>query len=343
MDFDNCNYVINNAQQLIRLLLGQANTDNSCNENGCIEQNDLSFYTVQAFNKNYPSYDQLDPFVENGQKILYYQVLPIKIKLLEGIDINETVNQEPVQIKLVQKNIPKYFFGGKDIRYKFQNEVTDDDYDRSQGEVNVQPVIKEKTYQFSSLTSTLPFFKSKFFLSFISNNFDNIKAQSISDYFVPPKILDNSVFVYHAQKLGNTYRVFRGAEGIVLPIVALGFTYPLFSLFFAIPTYILCANAFIYEASRRLVIRMDILPHLEMVSIQRVGSFGILYSKLHRIQDLEYVPFESVEKEENYLWAIGGHGVDNHLIFRDKITNEFLYFDKTGVWDAKGLDHPLLN
>jgi len=47
--------------------------------------------------------------------------------------------------------------------------------------------------------------------------------------------------------------------------------------------------------SRRLVVRMDILPHLEMISVQRVGAFGVLYTKLHRIQDLEYVPFETVK------------------------------------------------
>ena len=40
---------------------------------------------------------------------------------------------------------------------------------------------------------------------------------------------------------------------------------------------------------------MDILPHLEMISVQRVGAFGVIYSKLYRIQDLEYVPFEAIK------------------------------------------------
>ena len=48
-------------------------------------------------------------------------------------------------------------------------------------------------------------------------------------------------------------------------------------------------------------------------------------------------------QSENYLWAIGGHGVDNKLIFKDKASGEFFYFDRTGIWDAKGLDHALLN
>jgi len=53
--------------------------------------------------------------------------------------------------------------------------------------------------------------------------------------------------------------------------------------------------------SRRLVVRMDILPHLEMISVQRVGAFGVLYTKLIRIQDLEYVPFETVKDNGNQL------------------------------------------
>jgi len=46
---------------------------------------------------------------------------------------------------------------------------------------------------------------------------------------------------------------------------------------------------------------MDILPHLEMISVQRVGAFGVLYTKLIRIQDLEYVPFETVKDNGNQL------------------------------------------
>ena len=34
---------------------------------------------------------------------------------------------------------------------------------------------------------------------------------------------------------------------------------------------------------------MDLLPHLEMVQIQKVSAFGTVYSKLIRIDDLEKV------------------------------------------------------
>jgi hypothetical protein len=42
---------------------------------------------------------------------------------------------------------------------------------------------------------------------------------------------------------------------------------------------------------------MDLLPHLEMVNIQRVGAFGRVYNKLIRIQDLEKVDYEELSEK----------------------------------------------
>jgi hypothetical protein len=58
---------------------------------------------------------------------------------------------------------------------------------------------------------------------------------------------------------------------------------PLFSVPFIGIAYVWWLNAYIYEASRRAVVRMDILPHLEMVSVQRHGSFGRVFNTLHKI------------------------------------------------------------
>lgn len=49
--------------------------------------------------------------------------------------------------------------------------------------------------------------------------------------------------------------------------------------------------------SRRFVVRMDILPHLEMVNMQKVGAFGKIYNKLVRIKDLEKVPYEELAEK----------------------------------------------
>lgn len=53
--------------------------------------------------------------------------------------------------------------------------------------------------------------------------------------------------------------------------------------------------------SRRLVVRMDLLPHLEMVNMQKVGAFGQIYNKLVRVQDLEKVPFEELFAKGNNI------------------------------------------
>lgn len=42
---------------------------------------------------------------------------------------------------------------------------------------------------------------------------------------------------------------------------------------------------------------MDILPHLEMVNMQKVGAFGKIYNKLVRIKDLEKVPYEELSEK----------------------------------------------
>ena len=102
-------------------------------------------------------------------------------------------------------------------------------------------------------------------------------------------------------------------------------------------------QAIFYEFSRRLVTRMDLLPHLESVSVQRIGLFGHVYNKIYRTQDLEYVRYEDVFDSENYFYSIIGHAFNRDLIFRDKQTGDYLLFDVKGYWDKEGLEHPLLN
>ena len=52
-------------------------------------------------------------------------------------------------------------------------------------------------------------------------------------------------------------------------------------------------NAYFYELSRTMVVRMDILPHLEMISMQKIGPFGGMYNKLVKISDLEKLDYET--------------------------------------------------
>jgi len=47
---------------------------------------------------------------------------------------------------------------------------------------------------------------------------------------------------------------------------------------------------------------MDLLPHLEMIQIQKTTYFGQVYSKLIRIDDLEKVDYEELSEK-------GKHGI----------------------------------
>jgi hypothetical protein len=42
-----------------------------------------------------------------------------------------------------------------------------------------------------------------------------------------------------------------------------------------------------------MVVRMDILPHIEMISMQKIGPFGGMYNKLVKISDLEKLDYET--------------------------------------------------
>jgi len=50
-----------------------------------------------------------------------------------------------------------------------------------------------------------------------------------------------------------------------------------------------------------MVVRMDILPHLEMVSFQKVGPFGSVYNKLVKINDLEKLDYNQEKEKGNQI------------------------------------------
>lgn len=102
--------------------------------------------------------------------------------------------------------------------------------------------------------------------------------------------------------MSHNVRSCRGFELFAFPAALLTFTYPVYAAFFAGAAYVLWSRAYFYEMSRRLVTRLDILPDLEMISVERVAPFGVLHNKLIKISDLEYVPYSALESE-NWFWA----------------------------------------
>ena len=47
----------------------------------------------------------------------------------------------------------------------------------------------------------------------------------------------------------------------------------------------------VHELSKKLVIRMDILPHIESIAIQKVGFGGCVSTSIVPVNDLEYTTY----------------------------------------------------
>ena len=62
------------------------------------------------------------------------------------------------------------------------------------------------------------------------------------------------------------FRSIRSYEPVIFISVLLFTKNPLYSVPFAAFWYTIWGNAYLYEAMRRNVVRMDIMPHLEMIS-----------------------------------------------------------------------------
>ena len=98
----------------------------------------------------------------------------------------------------------------------------------------------------------------------------------------------------------------------------------------------------VYKPSGIAVVRMDHLPHLDSVSITKIGLFGNLYNDIYRIDDLErqdinvnYSMFEGLFKARK--------NIEPMYSYRHRKTNELFYFEKNGTWNYQGLSHPNLN
>lgn len=205
------------------------------------------------------------------------------------------------------------------------------------------PTKRESTFALHNIVSKLPLTRGKGFVEFLANNFGDAKSESNTERFIPPQVHENSVFLYQSKDLANAVRKLRATEIAAAFFVGAVMHQPLF----VIPTfaayYFIHGNALYFELSRRLVTRMDLLPHLEMIQVQKVSVFGIVYSKLIRIDDLEKVEFEEDDQKYNYFWYLNKTNVDPQMIFRVKSTGEYLCFDRDGFWDWKGISHDLLN
>ena len=45
---------------------------------------------------------------------------------------------------------------------------------------------------------------------------------------------------------------------------------------------------------------------------------------------------------ESSIW-FNREGFDREILYEHKVTGERFYFDKNGIWNQEGIEHPLIN
>jgi hypothetical protein len=87
----------------------------------------------------------------------------------------------------------------------------------------------------------------------------------------------------------NAYRMLRAAELPVAAWTLFFMTMPLYKFSLFGLCYFIFLKGMLWEATFRTAVRLDYLPNLEMVSVTKVGPFGILYNTLWKTTDFERI------------------------------------------------------
>ena len=88
--------------------------------------------------------------------------------------------------------------------------------------------------------------------------------------------------------------------------------------------------------------RMDYLPHLDSVSVTKIGLFGCLYNQIHRVDDLEKQDFDADYQRFENMFRINPE-FEPTFSYKHRKTGELFYFERNGVWNWQGVSHPNLD
>lgn len=197
-----------------------------------------------------------------------------------------------------------------------------------------------KKWTLTEILRTLPTSKGQTLIKMLAKQTTWLDTERpVSEVYNPPKIHENSVFLYQSEKLGGSLLKARRLEAPLYAGLVLAF--PSFALSISLfgTIYLLLSRASHYELGNRLVLRMDLLPHLESIAFQKIGPFGVTLTKIVRLSDLEKI--EPNFSEENAFWGYN-IALDRDLVYRDNSTGELFVFDSNGLWSWEGISHKLL-
>lgn len=66
-------------------------------------------------------------------------------------------------------------------------------------------------------------------MKFLATSFSTREAEPVSDTYYPPRLTDNSVFIYQSNHLGNLQRLLRSGDYFWVAFFLAGTSYPVFS------------------------------------------------------------------------------------------------------------------
>ncbi|OMJ71764.1 hypothetical protein SteCoe_29937 [Stentor coeruleus] len=189
-----------------------------------------------------------------------------------------------------------------------------------------------KNYTMISLFSRVNYLKSPKFLQFLSRKLDRHTTEASAKRL---SITDNSSLLYYSPSIAKYMPRTRLWEFIVPAVV-------IFRSETMIPKIIMGLGMFFYQplavsAGRLFVVRMDLIPHMEVVLIHKVGLFG--FSRVELVPVRNLVKILPEHSQYDYYFKFLG-GAD--LLFRDTQTGLEYAFEKNGVWLDENLKHSLI-
>ena len=93
---------------------------------------------------------------------------------------------------------------------------------------------------------------------------------------------------------------------------------------------------------RNLVVRAELSPQTEEILYQKISAFGTINTFRVKISDLEATTLLEIYGENNPSEKSVRGLFNRDVAFRIKSTKELLLFDKNGIWNEEGINHPLL-
>jgi hypothetical protein len=207
-------------------------------------------------------------------------------------------------------------------------------FDTSLTSMEQKLALKGKKYSLVELCTRNPALRNLGLLQRLSALLD-LPAKTLTHDQV--KASDNSLLLFYSDSVGRHLARIRTVDALMIPLILLGTTT-------WIPVIVYSALCFLHlplavSASRMFVVRMELLPHLESILVQKVGFFGLSRTELVPIQNLQRIkPAESAFTY--YHQWLGGFNRD--VMFRDVETKQEYVFEVNGTWVEENIKHPLI-